>query len=191
MRRWWLSYMSAEIGKVVDQVFRLVFIVRNIAQYRSLEPFKDEFEQNYWILILNNFLDIATLEWCKVFGSRSEATHWSSLVEDIEGFRNGMLEKLGVSQAEWDAYWENIKNYRDQVVAHHQRTSDVSHYPDFGHALVSCFYYYEILIKQLRAFRVYDYPDNLEEYFQKYLTQAEHFSDIAYRATKGLKEQVN
>jgi hypothetical protein len=102
-----------------------------------------------------------------------------------------MLKRLGLSEAEWNAYWENIKNYWDQMVAHHQSKSDVSHYPDFDYALIACFYYYEILIKQLRVFRVYDYPDNLEDSFKKSLAQAENFSNVPYRATKGLEEQVN
>jgi hypothetical protein len=182
--------MSIEIGKTVDQVFRLVFIVRNVAHHRSLEPYKNEFYQNYWILIFNNFLDIATLEWCKAFGSRIEETHWSNHVKDVEAFRHGLLERLGIPESEWIAYWENLKKYRDQVVAHHQRLSDVSNFPDFSHALTACFFYYEILIKELRAFHVYDYPDNLEEYFEKSLAQAKHFSDIAYSATTEIKEQV-
>jgi hypothetical protein len=181
---------AAEIGKIVDQVFRLVYVARNVAHHRSLESFKDDFEQNYWILAFNNFLDIAVLEWCKAFGSKSEATHWSKHVKDPDVFRAGLFHRLTVSEDEWRTYWESIKNYRDEVVAHHESASKVTHYPDFGHALKACFYYYEILITELRVLHVSDYPDNLEDYFESSLAQAKNFSEIAYRATRALKENV-
>jgi len=182
--------VTAEIGKVVDQVFRLVYVARNVAHHISLEPFKDDFDQNYWILVFNNFLDIAVLEWCKAFGSKGEATHWSKHVADPDAFRAGLLGRLAVSEEEWRAYWEGIKTYRDEVVAHHESASKVTHYPDFGYALQACFYYYDILIKQLRALRVFDYPDNLEDYFEKSLAQARSFSEVAYGATRSLTEAV-
>ncbi len=182
--------VTAEIGKVVDQVFRLVYVARNVAHHRSLEPLKDDFDQNYWILVFNNFLDIAVLEWCKAFGSRNEATHWSNHVADPNAFRAGLLEHLAVSEEKWHSYWEHIKSYRDEVVAHHESASMVTHYPDFGYALKACFYYYGILIKQLRAFHVLDYPDSLEEYFDRSLAQARSFSEIAYHATRSLRDVV-
>jgi hypothetical protein len=182
--------MSEDIRKVVDQVFRLVYVVRNVAYYRSLEPLKDDFNQNYWIHIFNNFFDIAVLEWCKVFGSRAEGTHWSNYVKDQEVFRKGLLGKIGMSEAAWQIYWESIKNYRDELLAHHQSSSKVSSYPELGHMLTACYYYYGILIKELRALKVYDYPDNLEEYFEKSFAQAESFSTVAYQATKELKEEL-
>lgn len=182
--------MSAEIGKVVDQVFRLVYVARNVAHHRSLEPFKDDFEQNYWILVFNNFLDIAVLEWCKAFGSKGETTHWSNHVENPEVFRDGLLEYLAITNEDWRMYWKSIKSYRDQVVAHHETPSRVTHYPDFGYALQACFYYYGILINQLRTFRVFDYPDSLEDYFERSLAQARSFSEVAYQATRPLKEVV-
>ena len=183
--------MTSEIGKVVDQVFRLVYVVRNVAHHRSLEPFKDDFHQNYWILAFNNFLDVAVLEWCKAFGSKGDATHWSNNVADPEVFRAGLLVRLEISEGEWRTYWENIKAYRDEVVAHHVSASKVTHYPDFGYALHASFYYYDILIKQLRAFHVFDYPNSLEDYFEKSLAQATIFSELAYRSTQSLVEIVD
>jgi hypothetical protein len=182
--------VTAEIGKVIDQVFRLVYVARNVAHHRSLEPFKDDFNQNYWILVFNNFLDVAVLEWCKAFGSRGEATHWSKHVADQEAFRVGLLQKLAISEEEWRVYWESIKTYRDELVAHHESASKITHYPEFGYALQACFYYYEILIKQLRAYQVFDYPDSLEDYFEKSLAQARKFSEVGYNATRSLKEAI-
>jgi hypothetical protein len=180
--------MTSDIRKVVDQVFRLVYVARNVAGYRSLEPFKDEVNQNYWILISNNFFDIAVLEWCKVFGSKGEATHWSSHVKDPDAFRAGLLARLSMSEADWVIYWEKIKSYRDQFVAHHDPKLANSAYPDLTPALSACFFYYEILIRELHLLKVFDYPDSLEEYFYNARSQFNEFSAIAYGSTKALKD---
>jgi len=182
--------MNDKIPRLVDQVFRLVYVVRNVAHHRSLQKYKDEFNQNYWIIIFNNFLDIAVLEWCKVFGSRNEATHWSNHVKDQDTFRQELLSRLKLSQEEWGEYWESIKEYRDNAVAHHGYIPNGTDYPDFSYALVACYYYYEILINELRSLKVYDYPDDLEKYFNNSLAQATEFSNLAYQSTIKIEEQV-
>ena len=182
--------MTDQILKLADQVFRLVFVVRNIAYHRSLYKYKDEFEQNYWILIFNNFLDIAALEWCKVFGSKSNLTHWSKHIKNQDEFRSNMLIHLNLSQEEWEEYWKSIKDYRDCMVAHHIHNPEIENFPDFNIALLSCYFYYEIIIKELRLLKVYDYPDSLEEYYMLSLKQAENFSCTAYTSTLKIKDNV-
>lgn len=182
--------MTSEILRIADQVFRLVYVARNVAYHRSLQPFNNELNQNYWILIFNNFLDISVLEWCKVFGSKNQNTHWSRHVENKDEFRNGMLARLEMSQEEWQTYWSSVKDYRDKSVAHHQSNPNITHYLDLGPALTACFYYYEKLIAELHNLKVYDYPDDLESYFESSLSQASDFSKIAYEATKEIEEKV-
>jgi hypothetical protein len=92
-----------------------------VAFYHSLAPFQNSFAENYWTYVFNNFLDMAVLEWCKVFGSRGEGTHWSTLVEDPDAFRTAMLGEFHLTRDEWDKYWERMKNYRDSRIAHHTR----------------------------------------------------------------------
>ena len=142
-------------------MFRLVYVVRNVACHRSLPEFKSRFCQNYWILIFNNFLDMVVLEWCKVFGSRSEPTHWSSHIKEQNTFREGLLKRLGLSKEEWETYWDSVKDYRDNLVLHHKRNPNVTHYP------------------------------NLEEYYQRCLAQMSEFSYVAYQSTMEIKETVD
>ena len=182
--------MTDRILKLADQVFRLVFVTRNVAYHRSLHKYKDEFEQNYWILIYNNFLDIAVLEWSKVFGSKSNATHWSNHVDNEKEFRSELLVHLNISVSEWESYWNNIKKYRDKAVAHHIHDPNITNYPEFDNALNSCYFYYQILIQELRLLKVYDYPDNLEDYYNSCVEQAAVFSDTAYVSTRDIKESV-
>lgn len=182
--------MTDQILKLTDQVFRLVFIARNIAYYKSLYKYKDNFRQDYWILIFNNFLDIAVLEWCKVFGSRAEKTHWSHHIQNEDKFRQEILNHLNLSRKEWGKYWESMKSYRDSVVAHHESNPNFTNYPNLDYALVSCYFYYEIIIKELRLVKVYDYPDDLGEYFQISLDKAADFSNTAYISTINIKDEV-
>lgn len=175
-------------NQVNDHLFRLVHVVRNVACYRALNQYKAEFQQNYWILIYNNFFDSALLEWCKVFGSNDEPTHWKTLVADHDDFRKGLLTSLGTDQAGWAAYWESVKTYRDNLVAHHQRNPDVTNYPTLDFALMSSFYYYPTLIKMFRDLGETRYPDELKPYYDRFLDQAEKFSELSYCSTKELKE---
>ncbi|MGR3318990.1 MAG: hypothetical protein ACUZ8O_10995 [Candidatus Anammoxibacter sp.] len=177
------------ILKLTDQAFRLVYIVRNIAYHRSLHEYKDDFVQNYWVYIYNNFLDISVLEWCKVFGSRAEATHWSNHVNDVDIFREELLTHLCLSQIEWEEYWNHLKTYRDCGVAHHIHNPDITNYPDFDNALKVSYFYYDIVIQELRSLNVYDYPDNLQSYFDSCLDQAKEFSHTAYNSTINIKKQ--
>ena len=84
--------------KSSDHIFRLIYVIRNAANYRSLVKYKNDFNQNYWILTFNNFFDLAILEWCKIFGVDSEPTHWKTIVDDHEAFRTGLLNfmKIGL-----------------------------------------------------------------------------------------------
>lgn len=182
--------MTDRILKLTNQVFRLVYIARNIAYHRSLSEYKDDIVQNYWVYIFNNFLDISVLEWCKVFGSRAEETHWSNHINNVDKFRKDMLIHLGLSQAEWKEYWNQLKTYRDCGVAHYIYNPDITDYPKFDNALEVSYFYYDILIQELRSLNVYDYPDDLKIYFNSCLDQAKEFSHTAYNSTRNIKEVV-
>ncbi|MCZ2078026.1 MAG: hypothetical protein LC130_23845 [Bryobacterales bacterium] len=41
----------------------------------ALEP-----KQTFWIMTLNLLLDAAAIDWCKVFGSWDEHTHWTNVI---------------------------------------------------------------------------------------------------------------
>lgn len=182
--------MAATKEQLNDHIFRLVSVIRNAASNRSLEDYKSQFKQSYWIIIFNNFLDMAVLEWCKVFGTHSEPTHWKKIVEDHESFRKGLLGRLAMDEGGWKAYWEELKNYRDSQVAHHFRNPDVTHYPTLDAALEACYYYYEWLIANWRGLGNNGYPDDLRDYYSRYLDQAKSFSHNAFITTKHIEEKV-
>jgi len=176
--------------QILDHLFRLVYVVRKAGCNEALSRYKNNFNQNYWILIYNNFLDIAVMEWCKIFGSYKEPTHWKTVVDDHDIFRQNLLKALNIDDAAWKSYWMSMKDYRDIQVAHHQYNPNVTHYPNLNIALESSFYYYNWLISKLRSLGIHSFPDDLKDYYSRFVDQALNFADVSFQATKDIKERV-
>lgn len=81
-------------------------------------------DQSFWLQINSNCLDIAVLEWCKLFGEkeRGEAGHgqhgWRRIASDPAGFKRGLLEALGTTDAEFAELIEAMRKLRDKFIAH-------------------------------------------------------------------------
>src|SRR5689334_21852435 len=107
--------------------------VRRMIAEIALEP-----KQTFWIMTVNLLADSAAIEWSKVFGSRGEDTHWSRVIRKSEHneVRSALLQKLGLSQEEWETYRGNIVQYRNEIVAHHDLEATVAKYPQYDKGIV-------------------------------------------------------
>ncbi len=181
--------MDSFSEKTSDHIFRLIYVIRNAANYRSLVKYKNDFDQNYWIQIFNNFFDMAVLEWCKVFGTDSEPTHWKTIVNDHASFRKSLLSCIGLDESGWSKYWREVKDYRNNIITHFKKIPDL-HYPSLDVIINSTFYYYGWLQTELDKRGIIQEPKDLEDYYHRCLKQAEVFSKKAYNSTKDFKEQV-
>ena len=87
--------------------------LRNLAFYESWfkagQPFKDK---QFWVTANGNFLDIAVLEWCKLFADAKAKHHFSKVLGNSDHFRADLLAELRLSEVEWEAYIEKFKAYR-------------------------------------------------------------------------------
>ena len=182
--------MAITEAQLKEHIFRLVYVIRNAAGYDSLSKVQDKFTQNYWIMIKNNFFDFVILEWCKIFGTDSEPTHWKNIVDDPNSFRANLLIRVHSNETDWKDYWEYMITYRNNLISHHQKDPGVTIYPDFDKAIEASYYYYDYLIKKLRDLGNTQYPDNLKDYYDRCLEQATRFSETAYNATKDIEEKV-
>ena len=98
-------------------------IIRNVAYYtggwRDGRPI---FASNIDRTINGNFMDMAVLEWCKLFGEpRHEPQHWQRVLTDIEQrreFKQGLFGALRLKSAEWNAHAHGCIRYRSDFVAH-------------------------------------------------------------------------
>src|ERR1700730_9592230 len=73
--------------------------LRNLGYYRAgWEGRRPVFSGNIQKTINSNFIDMAVLEWCKLFGEeRHEPQHWHRVINDIDrrrAFKGALLQTL-------------------------------------------------------------------------------------------------
>lgn len=178
--------------EMTDHLFRLVHIARSAGIKRALTLVEPEPNLNFWRLILGNQLDTAVLEWCKVFGTDDEPTHWKKVVppENHNQFRDRLFEATGTTSRAWAVYWGEMTTYRNLQVAHHIELNPDTNYPVLDIALKSSYCYYDYLIKELRSLGETRYPDNLQSYYELFTHQAREIASKAISSTAAIIEQV-
>ena len=135
---------------------RLMAFAQSVRVRRMIEGIALEPKQTFWIMNVNLLLDAAAIDWCKVLGSWSEATHWTRVApkERHDEIRVGLLHALGLGEKDWQAYRDSIVCFRDQTVAHHDLDATVPKYPNYDVALIAA----DFMFTQLRGFAE---PDSL------------------------------
>ena len=178
--------------RLVEHVQRVTHLTRSILLKRALTAAEPKPCLNFWRLIYGSQLDIAVIEWCKLFGSDAEATHWKRLVPGSHhaAFRSELLTSVGRSLSDWTHYWHAMKNYRDNIAAHHNSSTRINNYPRLDIALRSSYFYYDYLIGELRAAGLREYPDNLKSYAVEFRSLADKVAVKAIAATNSIKESV-
>jgi len=83
------------------------------ALFESLPP-----EKEFWVHTCDAHLEMATIYWCMIFGTDSNETHWKKLGLDNDGFKEYLLQNLGISDGVWDDYRKNMLKFRNEFVAH-------------------------------------------------------------------------
>jgi hypothetical protein len=114
-----------------DRLRRVVLLcthfVRNLAYYRGARESPSGWrdrplspDARFWRTMANNCIDLCVLEFCKLFADRNGRHCWRKVVSPAKAypFEADMLRHVGMSTSEWDAYLEQMRNYRDKFVAH-------------------------------------------------------------------------
>jgi hypothetical protein len=97
--------------------------VKNFAYYRAARESTSRAnsvqQEDVHIRIVNNFLDIGVLDWCKLF-VRDERHAWNRIVphDKRDQFFTDLLAHLCIDGAAWDEYIEKCRAYRDRFLAH-------------------------------------------------------------------------
>lgn len=181
---------------LIEVVNIIANLIRSVHLKRVLSELDPDPHLNFWRVLHGNLLDTAVIEWCKLFGSDDEEhqkTHWKNVIADADkdAFREELYRTMGIDRAAYQAYWRDIKNYRDQHAAHRDfRKADVANYPKLDLALESCRVYYRHVIAKLREKGVDRYPDDLGQYGEAFAAQAKEIAQRALAATKDMKERV-
>ena len=92
---------------------------RNYAIYRAIDAQLEsrDLNSNFWRVARNSCRDMAIIQWCKLFGSWSETTHWKNH-SFIKDFEIEILKKTNISYDLWKKIHDCILEYRDKNVAH-------------------------------------------------------------------------
>ncbi|EGU37318.1 hypothetical protein VIBRN418_08207 [Vibrio sp. N418] len=128
--------------------------------YLALVDYCSEIDQSYLGLhpythINNTLLCDATIQWCKLFGTDSESTHWKKLVVDHEDFRRFLFQKTTHNQSEFRKYQLSMLEFRDKWVAHYESSFPHGSIPEFELALNSALALQDYL--QMNKPEGYDY----------------------------------
>lgn len=75
---------------------------------------------NFFYLYDGCLMDVAVISWCKCFGSRKEALHWTKLNDLLpNGPVKDELDAVLGQPGALEALSKKLRNYRDTYVAHH------------------------------------------------------------------------
>jgi hypothetical protein len=113
-----------------DRVRRVAILcrhcLRNIAFYRAgwkRDRQRMRVDRQFWRFANGAFLDVAVMEWCKLFTERQTSRggrhHWRAVIlADQTGFMGGLCVRLGVTEADFQNYARSVVRYRNKFVAH-------------------------------------------------------------------------
>ena len=121
--------------------------LRNLAFYRAgVHNGKSKLKGNFWLNAYNNFLDIAVLEWCKLYADTRGKHFWRKVISRDVAFLEGLLQELGLSDTDFDDYVNQMRTYRDKFVAHLDSEEEM-HIPFLQIAVNSAVYLYDYLLE--------------------------------------------
>jgi hypothetical protein len=129
-------------------------VARNLAYYRV--GWRDEFKSkmdyglhpasaNFFRVANGNFIDILVLEWCKLFAEKRGKHYWENVVADKSGFKAGLLNELGIDEAEFDKSVKALREYRDKFVAHLD-SEETMNIPALTIPKKAAWYYYAYIV---------------------------------------------
>jgi len=166
----------------MDRVTRLrrvallcVHFLRNSAYYRAgWNEGKTLAVDEFSVTIQGNFMDIAILEWAKLFGGFNDEHHWNKVVEDTDSFKNKMFEESGITEDQFKESWSSIKVYRDKFVAHLD-SEKIMNIPVLDIPIAVTKYYYNFALNELEAKDIKNLPIDIESYYTHCLGASEEY----------------
>lgn len=121
----------------------------------------------FWVSVNGNCIDIAVLEWCKLFGDSKDPHFWRKIVSDSSGFEKGLLSALGpgMNIEGFQYYVKTVRAYRDKFVAHldHDLIADVPSLDDCWLAVQ--FYHRYVLEREGKEFSFAGLPPDIGAYY--------------------------
>lgn len=151
---------------------------RNLAYYRAGHNRLTDTSPQFWITADSNFLDIAVLEWCELFGDRNGDHFWAKIMSDPSYFEAELLRQLAVSTNKFEDYIKQMRTYRDKFIAHLDGFPIMNiPFLDQAHGAVN-FYRRYIVEREADANDLAGLPTNLDGYFKHCFAEARAIYDV-------------
>lgn len=129
------------------------------------------FNEQFWVNVNGNFIDICVLEWCKLFGDKRGQHYWRKVVKDQATFLGGLLQAVGQTEGEFDAYVEEMRTYRDKFIAHLD-SENVMNIPKLRAAKKSVSFLYDYLLANEEEDNCFhDAPPNASYFYKQFYSQ--------------------
>lgn len=173
--------MTHSRDPVLAPLHRLMVFAQSVRVRRMIEGIALEPKQTFWIMTVNLLADVAAIEWCKVFGSRAEDTHWTRVLPENshDQVRQGLLTHVQLTKEKWKEYRDDIVKYRDQIVAHHDLDATITKFPHYDVALLAANFMFDRIRSVADQDWLGDIPTSLEGWSK---TVAGNMSAIVKRA---------
>lgn len=90
---------------------------------------------SFWTRINGNFLDVATLDWCKLFLDKNIDKHspgeycWKNIFNNHSEWLDVMYCETGINEQDFKKYGMDILNYRNKFLAHRDKNEMALYYP--------------------------------------------------------------
>lgn len=156
--------MVSDQNKILSRAHTLCSLfVMNLSYYRAGHDHA-KMRSNFIRAMNGNFLDVAVLEWCKLFADKKSPYCWRNLLNEEE--QKHLLESAKLNETIFENYKKSIKSYRDKFVAHLDKDLDGQEYPNMDYALSTTKIYYDYL-KTKRGIAEPHTLDDYEKSFKK------------------------
>jgi len=159
-----------------------VHFSRNLAYHEAGDVWRGKAQSDFWLTVDGNFLDLAVLEWCKLFGDRKGNHYWNKVVSKCSCFKAGLLSDLGAQDNEFNEYIRKICSYRDKFIAHLDNRKCMD-FPELGKARKAVEFYHGYILTHeadgfdLDPWDLRSWSFNLHSYFECCKAEAEAIFD--------------
>jgi hypothetical protein len=128
---------------------------RNLAYYRSgwfdrnkhLLDYKNLESGLFWRTANGNFIDMCTIDWCKLFGDRRGTYFWQQVVTNPANFKSKLLDHLGLNEVAFQNEIRIMREYREKWVAHLD-SERAGVYPNLDIPKKSVWFYYDYVVNE-------------------------------------------
>lgn len=165
---------------------------QSIQVRRMMQEIVKEPKQNFWVMTTNLLMESAANEWCKVFGSDDQDTHWKCVIpnERHDEIRAGLLKATGLTLEDWKKYREHIVTYRDKMIAHHDLDVQMANFPHYDVAILAANFMFDSLEYFASDGLLGDIPQSLDRWSQSVARNMKPIVTKAFEASATLGSNI-